>query len=362
MPQRIDLDRITSYDDVVRAVVAELDAGRLIAVPDEVGVLVLGKPEQSAAGELMGQLMSQIPIGIPFVALADASSADDCVEASSTTFEKLSRRCWPGPVILQVGGEEPERLTKNWHETYVAWGLSKHGRALSVPGNSFCRVLLENGTSPALGLLIPGSDKLPEDVHGVSVAVESSEPRYPEGPTVAAVKDGQFEIVRSGAVSQRVLDRMNGEVYLFICTGNTCRSPMAEGLFRKMLAEQLKCQEDELLDRGYTVVSAGLSAYPGAPAAPEAIELLKEVGVDLSSHESQPVTEELLFHSDHILAMTRHHLEAIVSAFPELEGKARLLSHEMRDVPDPIGGGPEEYSRCRSEIESCLQELLSKQS
>src|SRR5690606_38607488 len=102
-------------------------------------------------------------------------------------------------------------------------------------------------------------------------------------------------------VSERMLARLAGEVYLFVCTGNTCRSPMAEALFRKMLADRLECREDELMDHGFVVISAGLAAYKGAPAAPESLEILRREGIDLSAHESQPVTEELLFHCDHIL-------------------------------------------------------------
>ncbi|MEQ9068753.1 MAG: hypothetical protein RLO18_18610, partial [Gimesia chilikensis] len=60
-------------------------------------------------------------------------------------------------------------------------------------------------------------------------------------------------------------------MYLFVCTGNTCRSPMAEGLFRKLLSDKLGCQEDELSDRGYIVASAGLAAAMGAPPSPEGV-------------------------------------------------------------------------------------------
>jgi protein-tyrosine phosphatase len=156
-----------------------------------------------------------------------------------------------------------------------------------------------------------------------------------------------------------MLDRLAGEVYLFVCTGNTCRSPMAEALFRKMLADRLRCREDELIDHGYMVASAGLAAYKGAAASPEAVELLRKDGVDLSGHESQPVTEELLQHCDHIFTMTRSHREALLSAFPETSGQVRLLSALSQDVSDPMGAGPEEYARCRDVIRQHLEKILA---
>jgi protein-tyrosine phosphatase len=169
-----------------------------------------------------------------------------------------------------------------------------------------------------------------------------------------------MRVEKIGVVSERMLARLAGEVYLFVCTGNTCRSPMAEALFRKMLSDRLKCREDELLDRGFVVISAGLAAYKGAPASPEAVELLGDEGMDLSGHESQPVTEELLLHCDRIFTMTRSHREALLSAFPELAGQVRLLSPQGRDVSDPIGAGMEEYVRCRDEIASALEDLLDE--
>jgi protein-tyrosine phosphatase len=103
-----------------------------------------------------------------------------------------------------------------------------------------------------------------------------------------------------------------------------------------------------------------LAAHHGSAASPEAVNLLHEQGVDLSGHESQPITEELLSHSDHILTMTRSHRDAVISAYPELAQQVRLLSPQGQDVPDPIGAGIEEYVRCRDEITEHLRHLLGE--
>src|SRR5205085_3304261 len=118
--------------------------------------------------------------------------------------------------------------------------------------------------------------------------------------TVVRVAGEKWSILREGVATERTLRRLAGDVFLFICTGNTCRSPMAEALFRKMLAEKLQCTEDDLVDRGYVVASAGLAAAPGAPPSPEAVQILRTRGVDLQSHESQPVTARLLHQADAI--------------------------------------------------------------
>jgi protein-tyrosine phosphatase len=149
-------------------------------------------------------------------------------------------------------------------------------------------------------------------------------------------------------------------MYLFVCTGNTCRSPMAEGLFRKLLAERLKCPEDELVDRGFMVASAGVAAAHGSPPSPEAVEILADRGVDLRGHESQPVTAQLLSQADHIFTMTRSHRELLVRDFPEMAESVRLLARDGADVIDPIGAGLDEYRRCADQIEQYLQGIMAE--
>ncbi|MDQ6626194.1 MAG: low molecular weight protein arginine phosphatase, partial [Verrucomicrobiota bacterium] len=138
---------------------------------------------------------------------------------------------------------------------------------------------------------------------------------------------------------------------LFVCTGNICRSPMAEGLFCKLLAGR----------RDIAVASAGVHAARGQVPSYHAVQALRADGIDISGLRSQPLTAALVQQATHIFAMTGAHLESIQMLFPQGTEKAYLLREfeepgttVWRDVPDPIGCGREVYQLCAETIKNAL--------
>ena len=115
---------------------------------------------------------------------------------------------------------------------------------------------------------------------------------------------------------------------LFICTGNTCRSPLAAALARS---------------RGVDAESAGIMVWPGSPATPEAIRAAARHGADLTHHQARPVTEELMQKAEQVWVMTPDHWDALNIRFPELAAKADVLYPE---ISDPYGGDDAVYERC----------------
>jgi protein-tyrosine-phosphatase len=130
---------------------------------------------------------------------------------------------------------------------------------------------------------------------------------------------------------------------------------MAEGLLKKM------AHENEI---SLEVQSAGLAAFAGVPAAPEAIEACREKGIDISGHQSQPLSKTLVMESDWILTMTGKHKEMIVKKMPTLEAKVSLLSEfaglGMEDVEDPVGQPLESYRKTLAQMEVYLQKAFQR--
>jgi protein-tyrosine phosphatase len=135
---------------------------------------------------------------------------------------------------------------------------------------------------------------------------------------------------------------------------------MAEILLKKRLAEQLGCKIDELEDRGVLVQSAGIAAMSGGRAAEEAVETMKLRGLDLTVHESQPLSDRIVRYADLILTMTRGHREAILGQWPEARDRTFLVAAERGDIADPIGGPAEMYRRCAEQIDGYLEEWVKR--
>jgi protein-tyrosine phosphatase len=130
----------------------------------------------------------------------------------------------------------------------------------------------------------------------IELVLNDGQSRLGQPSTVVKVTDSKFEILRQGVVSEQTLRRLSSLIILLVCTGNTCRSPMAEVMCRTMIADRLNCRVDEVGEHGLLIMSAGLSAMMGARPSPEAVDVMAARGLELHDHESQPLTARHLDH------------------------------------------------------------------
>lgn len=142
-----------------------------------------------------------------------------------------------------------------------------------------------------------------------------------------------------------------------VCSGNTCRSPMAE----RLLQHALNAESPPL--NAITVRSAGASAFPGDAPSPHAVTALRKVGLDLSDHRSSPLSEQLLDSTDLLLGMTQSHLEAVRLLFPDRDVPMFRFREWTpagpADIPDPFGGELALYLETRDSIAEAVPGILS---
>jgi protein-tyrosine-phosphatase len=155
-----------------------------------------------------------------------------------------------------------------------------------------------------------------------------------------------------------VLDQPK-RLFLFVCSGNTCRSPMAAAIANAEIARRLGVPFTALATVNARALSAGVSARVGAPLTPEAAEVLRSLSVPFEPHAARSLTPELAAEAELIFCMTRAHRKAVIDLLPEVASKTYCLD-TAADVDDPIGKGMAAYVACARQIQRLVQLRLDE--
>ncbi len=365
----IDLRVAEDWRDVVHRAVQTLAEGKLVVFPTEtVYGLAASALDQSAVERLI-RVKGRRP-GQPLtLAIRSAAEARDYAPDLSALAQRLARRCWPGPITLVLDDSHPQSLVRRL-PSFVQQAVSpSNAVGLRVPGHQLILDVMQMIVGP-LVLSSANRSGQPDAVTAaevleslgdeVDLLLDDGRCRFAQPSSVVKVVGNRYEVLRAGVVPEKTIQRLSSVMLLFVCTGNTCRSPLAEVICCDMLAKQIGCHLDELEDHGVIVMSAGVAAMMGGTASAEAIQVAAELGLDLTSHQTQPVNEQLVRHADVIFTMTRSHREAIVEQWPEAAERTELLAVDESDICDPIGGPLERYRFCAAQIQEALAHRLKQ--
>jgi len=290
------------------------------------------------------------------------------VRALPAQAELLIRRCWPGPVTLVVpaGTELADARLRRFDGLYDR--LCHEGMiGLRCPDEPVARQMLAGTRLPIVapsanlaGRPSPRSaEEVLDDLDGrIDLLIDSGPCRHGKDSTIVRCDEAGLEVLRAGVYDEPSIRRMLTRTYLFVCTGNTCRSPMAAGLARKLLAEQIGCKVADLSRRGVKVISAGTFAADGLGATEFAVQAARELGADISRHRSRILTRELINEADVVFCMTDSHVAEARRIAPDQAGKIRRLD-PRGDVPDPVGGPIDVYRRSAERIRKALMQALA---
>jgi L-threonylcarbamoyladenylate synthase len=344
--------------------------GALVAFPTET---VYGLAANAAHGgaverlrDVKGRAAQQ-----PFtVHIGRRSDCDDFVSEMTPIARRFTRKGWPGPLTIVFPVDDPTRTKA--HQILSKPGLesiySDKTVGVRFPDHRIAEHLLTSAGVPIvassanLGGQSPPTDgdAVRESLAGKADFILDAGPtRYRKASTIVALNGEGYKVLREGVLDERMIRRFATVNILFVCTGNTCRSPMAAAFCRQMFAENLGCRPDELAARGIIVHSAGTLGICGGRASREAIEVCRKAGLDISSHMSRGLDVELIHPADYIFTMARHHLDVVRSLSPGEADKAAPL-HPDEDISDPIGGSIEDYEHAAGKIKEALRKRIAE--
>jgi protein-tyrosine phosphatase len=368
-PVVIDIRSADDSRDVVHRAVQALAEGKLVALPTEtVYGLAASALDERAISRLL-EVKGRSAGKSLTLAIRSSDDALDYLPSLSPLGRRLARRCWPGPVTIVAEANHPESLLHRLSPC-VLKAVSPTGTlGLRVPANPLVLDILRMLVGPVAltsanvqGESDPVTAEQVIETLGdrVELVLNDGQSRLGQPSTVVKVGEQGLVVLRPGVVSEQTLRRLSSLMILLVCTGNTCRSPMAEVMCRKMIADRLGCQVDEVGEHGLMIISAGLSAMMGARPSPEAVDVMAKMGLQLGDHESQPLTTQLVRHADVIWTMTCSHRQAIVERWPEASARTEVLAPDQSDVSDPIGGPIEYYQRCAEQIQTFLSQRVGE--
>ncbi len=364
------------HKEIAREASEVLRAGGLVVFPTETvyGVAASALSERGVAR--LRQLKRADASRAFTVHIPGPDAIERFANLTDGTAQRLAAKAMPGPITLLV-----EVSPKVQKEKLAALGIpASHSNrvyhdgvvGLRCPAHPLGQLVLEAGGQAVIatsanhkGERPPVSAQQAAQSIGdhADLIVDGGKSQHAKPSTIIKITgegaDQSWHIQREGVYDKRYINKLVRYTLLMVCTGNTCRSPMAEGLGRQLVAERLGVSPEALKDAGVVVRSAGAHAFGGSPASPEAVRAMATMDIDIRGHQATTLTRELIDEADVIYCLTDGHRQAVLSMSAGASDKTHRLD-PTADVMDPIGMDDSVYQATAEAIRKGLVDRLKE--
>lgn len=370
MPMKAEILKIadsSKESEILKKAAGLIDSGGLVVFPTETVYGIACKADKQSLAKL-DEVKKREADKRYALHIGDKNKLADFVPHLFGPEKKLVANAWPGPVtiIFEIEQKDIDDLKTKFSAELIEILYKDSTIGVRCPENEIAHRLLNLCKSPVVAPSANTSNSEPAtDAQQaisqlgeiVDMIIDGGKCKYKTSSTVVKISQNDWHILREGVYSADKIRKMLTVNILFVCTGNTCRSPMAEGLAKKLLAKKLKTNIDRLEYIGYKVTSAGIVAMGDTGASPESIRFCNSKGVDITNHITRHLTAEMVADADYIFVMSGGHKNDIIKQFLSAAGKCLLLD-ESGDIEDPIGRGYEIYMSVGQTIEKAVNKRI----